>query len=197
MPYRHLGALAALLLLTAGCAGESPEHVPDLAATPAEVNLCFKELGSTFAWQGLQLESTGEADLVIANLELRGDPACAFHCFREAADGESPDEPHPCPPESEEAPPFQMTIPPGGVRFVTIEYTPSAADVPDSASLVITSNADSSLAEDAVWGQAVVPLCGQGFEPGDYPGEDPELDGGVECPVCEPPEAGAPGCESE
>jgi hypothetical protein len=198
MPYRQLGALAALLMLTAGCAGESRELTPDLAASPAEVNLCFKELGSTYEWQGLQLENSGDADLLITNIEVRGDSSCAFRCFREAVGGESSDELHPCPQESEGGPTllFQMTIPPGGMRFVTIEYTPSADDVPDSASLVITSDAESYLPEGANLGQAVVPLCGQGFEPGDYPGDDPDLDGGVECPVCEPPEPGAPGCEA-
>jgi hypothetical protein len=196
MNHRQLGALAALLIAISGCTSDPGTPTAELIAVPAAVNMCFKQVGSTYGWQALKLESTGDADLIIANLELRGDSSCAFGCLREAADGEPPNEEHPCPQESDGAAGFQMTLPPGSERYVTIAYTPSAAGIVDNAALVITSNAEGYLAEGADWGEMVVPLCGEGFDEGDFPGDDPELDAGIECPVCEAPEPGAPGCEA-
>lgn len=194
MPSRRLGALVAIAVALSGCVDDPTASTPDLALTPAEVNMCFKQVGDTYDWQGLQLESTGEVDLTIVNIEVRGDSSCAFQCFREAADGEPVDQLYPCPQESDNTAGIQMTIHPGEARFVRFAYTPSAAGVTDNAALVVTSDAESFLEEGSPVGRAAVALCGQGFEEDDPPEQDTDPDAGVECPICEPPDAGAPGC---
>jgi hypothetical protein len=186
--------LAALVLAGTGCTTGSKQTKADLEVTPAQGNMCLKQLGTSYEWQGLQLASVGDAELVITNIEVRGDSSCAFQCFREAAGGEPADQLQPCPQESEGSPGFEMLLEPGAVRFVSIVYSPSEAGVTDYASLVVTSNADSYLAEGSELGQVEIPLCGQGFEQGELPDAGADPDAGVDCPECEPIDPGAPGC---
>jgi hypothetical protein len=194
MPIRQALTITALALVAFGCTTTSAERTADIEVSPAEGNMCFKQLGTAYEWQGLQLESTGEADLVVTNIEVRGDASCAFQCFREAADGEALDQLYPCPQESEGSAGFTMTLAPGELRFVRVVFRPSAAGVTDFASLVITSDAESHLAEGAQLGQLEVPLCGTGFEEGDLPDGGVDPDGGADCPECATIEPGAVGC---
>jgi len=194
MPTRGLITLAALALAVAGCATDSAKRTADIEVSPAAGNMCFKQLGASYEWQGLQLQSVGEADLIITNIEVRGDSGCAFQCSRQAADGEPPDQLYPCPQEGDGSPGFAMTVPPGSIRFVRLIYTPTADGVTDQASLVVTSNAESYLDEGSPTGRVEIPLCGQGFEQGDEPDAGADEDGGVDCPECVPPAPGAAGC---
>lgn len=194
MAIRRLAILGLVALGAAACAGGSDDDRPELEVAPLEANMCFKELGESFDWAGLQLTNVGDAPLVVTNLEVRGDATCAFRCFREPADGEDPTGSYPCPQEEENAPGFVMTIMPSDLRFVRLVYTPSAADSTDRAALVITSNSADLLADGAELGALEIPLCGTGIEPGGFEPPDAGVDGGVECPSCANIPAGADWC---
>ncbi len=168
------------------------------------INLCNKPVGETFSWQNFQIQNVGWSNLIIFNIEVRGDANCAFQVYRPAAKGESPDSVYLCSEEEEASPPFELTISPGRVTVLKIDYTPSAPGVMDRADLIITSN---------IGPQVVVPMCGAGIETPESnetesdagpdaspdaatdPDNDPDSDP-VDCPECgDPLEAGAPGCE--
>lgn len=194
MPIRQLFTVATLALVAFGCTTNTTERTADIEVSPAEGNMCFKQLGTSYEWQGLQLQSVGEAELVVTNIEVRGDASCAFQCFREAGEGEATDQLYPCPQESEGSAGFTMILQPGEIRFVRLVFTPSEANVTDFASLVISSNAEPYLDEGSQLGQLEIPLCGQGFEEGDLPDGGGDPDGGVACPECMTLEPGSDGC---
>jgi hypothetical protein len=166
-------------------------------------------MDETFTWQNFQIQSTGWSDLIITNIEVRGNETCAFQVYRPAATDESPDQTYLCPGEAESSPSFELTISPGSVQILKIDYTPSAPGVVDRADLIIRSNAGSRL---------VVPMCGAGIalqqsEPeapldggpdassdGDTDVDtDTDLDSGtIGCSECgDPLEVGAPECTPE
>ena len=198
MALRHVTIALPFLLGAAACTGGSTTASPELVVAPLEVNMCFKELGSSHEWQGLQLRNAGDAELVITNIEVRGDESCAFRCYREPIAGEDPTGTYPCPQEEEADPGFVMTLPPYDIHFVRLVYTPSEVDVTDRAMLVITSNSAEHVAEGAELGTVEVPVCGTGIEPGSFDppdaGPDAGVDGGVECPACANIPPGADWC---
>jgi hypothetical protein len=173
-----------------------------IAINHESINLCKKPMGETFTWQNFQIQSAGWSNLIISNIEVRGDANCAFQVYRPAANGESPDQTYLCAGEEKSSPPFNMTMPPGSVQILKIDYTPSAPGVMDRADLIITSN---------IGTQVVIPMCGAGIELQEFDGAEPgtssdagvdmdeDLDSGtVDCPDCgEPLESGAPGCTEE
>ncbi len=170
------------------------------------INLCNKAMDETFTWQNFQIQSTGWSDLIITNIEVRGNENCAFQVYRPAADGESPDQTYLCPGEAQSSPSFKLKVPPGRVLILKIDYTPSGPGVMDRADLIIRSNAGSRL---------VVPICGAGIALQQSGPESPpdggldasadvdtdvdgdgDLDSGtMDCPECgDPLEVGAPEC---
>ena len=207
MSSRLLWATAVVLSLVLGCADNGVNSgSPEIDVSIDEINMCLKEPGTAFRWEGFEISNSGDENLIISNIEIRGDKSCAFRCFREHADTEAGDRSYPCAREEDRSQPFQMTVPPGSTRLVRIDYTASNAGVTDMAALVITSNAENHRAEGSTWGQLVIPMCGAGYSPENA--VDAGADGGVgqdaggelteqrpDCPICATVEKGSPGCE--
>ncbi|MDD5309262.1 MAG: hypothetical protein PHU25_18260 [Deltaproteobacteria bacterium] len=206
MNARLKAALVAFAVAAAGCTGSGGTTGPELRVNAAEINMCVKAPGAPFVWRGFQMTNTGDDDLRIANVEVRGDSSCAFQCLREPLPGEPADAPVPCPQEEENKPAYEMIVPPGATAFLTIAYTPSAQGVVDQAALVVTSSSVAGLNAGADLGALVVPMCGLGGSaPADVPDSGPDggADGGTNdagdgqagCPVCKAPASGAAWCE--
>lgn len=198
---------AIALLLVSGCAGKGEDAgSPDIELSMKEINMCLKEPGTTFVWQGFELRNSGEENLIISNIEIRGDKNCAFRCFREHADDEEVDLSYPCAREDDGSKLFQLTVPPGYASMVRIDYTAAEAGATDQAAVVITSNADTYLEEGSGWGRLVIPMCGAGYEPvdgfdagvdagGEYDAGGDSEKGRPDCPTCATLEKGAQGCQ--
>ena len=186
-----LAPTLALLAAFAACDRGETELVGELTVTPPAVNFCYALAGEEHAWQGLQLVNDGDAPLVVTEIALRGDDGCAFRAFLEGAGTGSGEDIA----VAEEGAPGEavgLEIPAGGVRLLRVVFTPAAKER-DDAALVIRAAAD-TLAADAP-AERTVPVCGVGVDDlADVP--KPEGDAGVPCEECEPPAAGAAGCES-
>jgi hypothetical protein len=182
-----------------GCIDNSTNKEPALTINFTEINLCFKKVGETYTWQNMQVANSGSADLTIANIEIRGDANCAFKCFREAADNEATNQMYECSYEHENSPPFQMTLTPGEVRLIKIEYTPSQVGISDTATLAIESDARNftvnseavdGTPEDYIWQKRLIPMCGTGIDTEIPADECAEVDAGCGDALT----ADAPGC---
>ncbi len=184
MAYQSL-SVALVVALFAGCTGDSGNVSPKLEVNieiDSGIRLCQKVVGKTYQWQNLQLNNTGKGDLIVSNIEVRGDANCAFQVYREVAFGEDPAGVYLCPQEHEKKAPFEMIVPAGASRLVRIEYTPSAANVLDQAALVITSNATNIAPEEEQWKPLILPMCGRGIaeETDGRVTQNGDLDGGVD-----------------
>jgi hypothetical protein len=203
--------LLSFAIALGACTSSGGVSAPRLSVNETEINMCVKTAGVPYVWRNFQMTNTGDSDLLVANVEVRGDSSCAFECLREPLPGEPADAPVPCPQEEEDKPAFALVLTPGATTFLTVAYTPSEVGSTDQAALVITSNSAEGLTGDAKLGVLVVPMCGQGgaapsdagVDGGADGGADAGADGGTtgtgggeaECPVCEAPASGAAWCE--
>lgn len=194
-----VSTLMLIAIWWAGCIDSSTNKKPSLTINFTEINMCFKKVGETHTWQNMQLLNSGNADLTIANIEIRGDANCAFKCFREPADNEALEQLYECSYESENSPLFEMTLRPGEEKIVKIEYAPSQVGVTDTATLAVTSDASNftvnseavdGTAEDYTWQKRLIVMCGTGIDEEIPEGECEEVDAG--CGDPQPIEA--PGC---
>jgi len=201
--------LLIIIPLLCRCSISNGDGQAAIAINYESINLCNKPMDETFTWQNFQIQSTGWSDLIVTNIEVRGDANCAFEVYRPAAKGESPDQTYLCPGEAESSPAYKLELSPGEVQILRIDYTPSAPGVLDRADLIISSNAGRRL---------VVPMCGVGIALQQSEPESP-LDGGADassdgdtdvdtdtdsgsgtigCSECgDPLEVGAPECTQE
>ncbi len=158
---------AAMALLLLGCTSAGKSNEPELEISPTVsqgINFCQKPVGEKFIWQNFQMRNTGDANLIVTGIMLRGDASCAFRCFREAAMGETAGELYPCPEEEQGETPFEMIIRPGATRVVRIEYTPAQIGETDRAALVIRSNAADIDPGEEQFTTVAIPMCGTGSE---------------------------------